>query len=294
MLALLVKPTLWESRRAKAVLEVLQTSGAAVLQGSNSVELSIELAALQVIYPDLTLVACGGDGTFHLALNSLPDLQIPIAVLPMGTGNDLARYLGIKKLKLGIAALRNGAPVKMDMGTIELIDGSIIRFAGIASCGFDAQVNERANTYRGPAGTIKYLVALAVELVKLNSREFMVSTNGGEHQAGRFTLIAVGNTSSYGGGLRMCPTADAFDQHFEVTFVDKVTRRLLVRVLPKVFWGGHTKHRQVSQSVAQKIEIGGDEFPVYADGEKIGHGPVVITLHPGAMRVWQAQPTNTP
>ena len=263
MLALLVKPTLWESRRAKAVLEVLQTSGAAVLQGSNSVELSIELAALQVIYPDLTLVACGGDGTFHLALNSLPDLQIPIAVLPMGTGNDLARYLGIKKLKLGIAALRNGAPVKMDMGTIELTDGSIIRFAGIASCGFDAQVNERANTYRGPAGTLKYLFALAVELVKLNSRELMVSTNGGEHQAGRFTLIAVGNTSSYGGGLRMCPTADAFDQHFEVTFVDKVTRRLLVRVLPKVFWGGHTKHRQVTQSAAQKIEIGGEEFPVY-------------------------------
>ena len=164
----------------------------------------------------------------------------------------------------------------------------------IASCGFDAQVNERANTYRGPAGTLKYLVALAVELIKLNSREFVVSTDGGGKITGRFTLIAVGNTSSYGGGLKMCPTADAFDQHFEVTYVDKVTRRLLVRVLPKVFWGGHTKHRQVTQSVAQKIEIGGDEFPVYADGEKIGHGPVVITLHPGAMRVWQAQPTNTP
>jgi diacylglycerol kinase family enzyme len=49
----------------------------------------------------------------------------------------------------------------------------------------------------------------------------------------------------------------------------------------------------VNQSSAQSIQIGGDEFPVYADGEKIGHGPVVITLHPGAMRVWQAQPTNT-
>ena len=114
MLALLVKPTLWKSRKTNSVLEGLQTSGAVVLQGSNPVELSIELAALQVLHPDLTLVACGGDGTFHLALNSLPDLRIPIALLPMGTGNDLARYLGIKKPKMGIAALRAGAPVKMD------------------------------------------------------------------------------------------------------------------------------------------------------------------------------------
>ena len=288
MIALLVKPKLVASKKLDSVLTELADLDPIQLTGDNADAIKSEIASLWERDHNLIVVACGGDGTFHLALNSLPDLQIPIAVLPMGTGNDLARYLGVKKLKLGIAALRNGAPVKMDMGTIGLTDGSSRRFAGIASCGFDAQVNERANTYRGPAGTIKYLVALAVELVKLKSREFVVSTDGGGKITGRFTLIAVGNTSSYGGGLKMCPTANAFDQSFEVTYVDHVTRRLLVRVLPKVFWGGHTKHRQVTQNAVQKIQIGGDEFPVYADGEKVGHGPVVITLHPGAMRVWQA------
>jgi diacylglycerol kinase (ATP) len=288
MIALLVKPKLVASKKLDSVLRELADLDPVALQGSDTDSIKSEIAALWELDKNLIVVACGGDGTFHLALNSLPDLQIPIAVLPMGTGNDLARYLGIKKPKMGIAALRTGAPVKMDMGTIELEDGSSRRFAGIASCGFDAQVNERANTYRGPAGTVKYLVALAVELVKLCSREFVVSTDGEEKGTGRFTLIAVGNTSSYGGGLKMCPTADAFDQSFEVTYVDHVTRRLLLRVLPKVFWGGHTKHRQVTQSVARRIEIAGDQFPVYADGEKVGHGPVVITLHPGAMRVWQA------
>jgi diacylglycerol kinase (ATP) len=288
MIALLVKPKLVASKKLDSVLKELADLDPVSLKGSDTDSIESEIAALWELDKNLIVVACGGDGTFHLALNSLPDLQIPIAVLPMGTGNDLARYLGIKKPKLGIAALRNGAPVKMDMGTIESSDGSTRRFAGIASCGFDAQVNERANTYRGPAGTLKYLVALAVELVKLNSREFVVSTDGEGKITGRFTLIAVGNTSSYGGGLKMCPTANAFDQSFEVTYVDHVTRRLLVRVLPKVFWGGHTKHRQVTQSSVQKIQIGGDEFPVYADGEKVGHGPVTITLHPGAMRVWQA------
>lgn len=288
MIALLVKPKLVASKKLDSVLKELTDLDPVALKGNNADSIKSEIASLWERDRNLIVVACGGDGTFHLALNSLPDLQIPIAVLPMGTGNDLARYLGFKKLKLGIAALRNGAPVKMDMGTIELTDGSTRRFAGIASCGFDAQVNERANTYRGPAGTLKYLVALAVELVKLNSREFVVSTDSGGKITGRLTLIAVGNTSSYGGGLKMCPTANAFDQSFEVTYVDHVTRRLLVRVLPKVFWGGHTKHRQVTQSSVQKIQIGGDEFLVYADGEKVGHGPVAITLHPGAMRVWQA------
>jgi diacylglycerol kinase (ATP) len=288
MIALLVKPKLVASKKLDSVLTELADLDPIQLTGGNADSIKSEIASLWESDNNLIVVACGGDGTFHLALNALPDLQIPIAVLPMGTGNDLARYLGIKKPKLGIAALRNGTPVKMDMGTIDLTDGSTRRFAGIVSCGFDAQVNERANTYRGPAGTLKYLVALAVELFKLNSREFVVSTDGGGKITGRFTLIAVGNTSSYGGGLKMCPTANAFDQSFEVTYVDHVTRRLLVRVLPKVFWGGHTKHRQVTQNAVQKIQIGGDEFPVYADGEKVGHGPVVITLHPGAMRVWQA------
>ena len=294
MIALVVKPKLLGSKRFKKVFDELSHLKPVVLSGNDVATLRAEISELRNLDSDLTVVACGGDGTFHMALNAIPDLTVSLAVIPLGTGNDFARYLGIKKPKHAYLTLSNHAPVNMDMGTIELTDGSVVRFAGIASCGFDAQVNERANTYRGPAGTLKYLVALAVELVKLTSREFIVSTNGGAIQAGRFTLIAVGNTSSYGGGLKMCPTADAFDHHFEVTYVDKVTRRLLVRVLPKVFWGGHTKHRQVTQSTAQSIEVGGDEFPVYADGEKIGHGPVLITLHPGAMRVWQAQPTNTP
>ncbi len=265
-----------------------------VLQGSEVASLRVEIQELAHSNLDIAVIACGGDGTFHLALNALPDLNIPLGVIPMGTGNDFARYLSITKPSHGLSILSECTPVGMDMGTIELQDGSTVRFAGIASCGFDAQVNERANTYRGPAGTMKYLAALAMELANLASRQLSVTTDEGISRTDDFTLIAVGNTSSYGGGLKMCPTANAYDQMFEITYVEKVSRRLLIRVLPKVFWGGHTAHRQVTQSVNQKIEISGDRFPVYADGEKVGYGPVTITLHPGAMRVWQAQPTRTP
>jgi diacylglycerol kinase (ATP) len=293
MIALVVKPSLLGSSKLNLVLAELAHLDPIVLKGTDVDSLKAEIIELSKVDSKLIVVACGGDGTFHLALNALPDLNIQLAVMPLGTGNDFARYLSIGKPADGISTLGEGAAIPMDMGTIELTDGSIVRFAGIASCGFDAQVNERANTYRGPAGTLKYLAALAMELVNLKSWELSVSTDGGAIRTDNFTLIAVGNTSSYGGGLKMCPTANAFDQKFEITYVENVTRRLLVRVLPKVFWGGHTKHRQVTQSSNQRIEISGDSFPVYADGEKIGYGPVAITLHPGAMRVWRAQLSRT-
>jgi diacylglycerol kinase (ATP) len=294
LLALVVKPSLVGSAKFSKVLAELDHMQPIVLQGSEAASLRVEIQELAHLNSDIAVIACGGDGTFHLALNALPDLNIPLGVIPMGTGNDFARYLSITKPSHGLSILSECTPVGMDMGTIELQDGSTVRFAGIASCGFDAQVNERANTYRGPAGTMKYLAALAMELANLASRQLSITTDEGISRTDDFTLIAVGNTSSYGGGLKMCPTANAYDQMFEITYVEKVSRRLLIRVLPKVFWGGHTAHRQVTQSVNQKIEISGDRFPVYADGEKVGYGPVTITLHPGAMRVWQAQPTRTP
>jgi len=293
MLALIVKPTLIGKSKLNKVLLELADLSPIILNGSTVSSLRDEISELLLQDSDLTVVVCGGDGTLHMALNALPSLDIPLAVIPMGTGNDFAHYLAVTKPEQALAVIRNCAPVNMDMGTIELSDGSVFRFAGIASCGFDAQVNERANTYRGPAGTLKYLAALTVELARLRSWQLQVATDDESHRTDDFTLIAVGNTRSYGGGLRMCPTANAYDQVFEVTYVERISRRLLVRVLPKVFWGGHTKHKQVTQSSNQKIHISGENFPVYADGERVGNGPVVITIHPGAMRVWQAEPVVT-
>lgn len=294
MLALIVKPALIGKSRFEKVWSELAEFDPIILSGKCAETLRTEIELLWIQDPGLTVAACGGDGTLHLALNALPNMSIPLAVIPLGTGNDFAHYLATTKPTQAISVLRDSAPVHMDMGTVELNDGSTFRFAGIASCGFDAQVNERANTYRGPAGTLKYLAALVIELAQLNSRRLEVSVDGSLARTDDFTLIAVGNTSSYGGGLKMCPTANAYDHFFEITYVEAITRRLLIRVLPKVFWGGHTKHKQVTQSSNQEVRISGEAFPIYADGEKIGHGPAVITLHPSAMRVWQAQPSLTP
>ena len=276
------------------MIAAIHKLGAIELTGATSAQLSSELASLLTKHESLVVVACGGDGTVHLAVNSLPSAEIPIAFIPLGTGNDFARYLGIKDPKKGIEVLQTGEVAEFDIGNICLIDGMTRNFVGVASCGFDAEVNERANTFRGPTGTLKYLAALAVELRKLHAHDLQVRTSGATSRNGAFTLIAAGNTSSYGGGMKMCPTANAQDGRLEITYVGKVSRRLLLRVLPKVFWGGHVRHPLVTQEECTEIEISGASFPIYADGELVGTGPVTIKVLPGGLRVWQAQAPLTP
>jgi len=292
--ALLIKPAVKQTRSGRKILATISELGAIELAGTGISELRRELASLHTVHQDLVVVACGGDGTVHLAVNSLPDMQIPIAVVPLGTGNDFARFIGIKNPVEGLRVLSDGCTTTMDHGAISLSDGDVRKFVGVASCGFDAQVNERANRYRGPTGTLKYLVALLVELGKLSARELEILISGEARRSERMTLVAVGNTTSYGGGMKMCPTANANDGVLEVTIVAKVSRRVLLRVLPKVFWGTHVKHPLVTQTSCTKIDISGESFPVYADGERVGVGPVSVHVVAGGLRVWQAKPATTP
>lgn len=294
MYALLIKPTVKQSRRGREILTSLKDLGAIELAGTNISTLRTEIAFLHSIHKDLVVVACGGDGTVHLAVNSLPDMQIPVAVVPLGTGNDFARFIGIKNPVEGLRVLSTGRASAMDHGSISLLDGQTKKFVGVASCGFDAQVNERANRYRGPAGTLKYLAALLVELSRLSTHELEILISGEAARNEKMTLVAIGNTSSYGGGMKMCPTANANDGLLEVTFVSKVSRRVLLRVLPKVFWGTHVMHPLVTQTSCTKIDISGESFPVYADGERVGVGPASVHVIAGGLRVWQANPGTTP
>jgi diacylglycerol kinase family enzyme len=82
MIALVVKPKLLESKRFKKVFDELSHLKPVILSGNDSATLRAEISELRNLDSDLTVVACGGDGTFHLALNAIPDLTVPLAVIP--------------------------------------------------------------------------------------------------------------------------------------------------------------------------------------------------------------------
>jgi diacylglycerol kinase (ATP) len=284
VIALLIKPEAMRKKAHRKVIGELVNSGALLLSSHTPEEIRAEVSELISQHQSVTVVACGGDGTVHLLLNSVFGLEVTFAVIPMGTGNDFARYLKIVTPQLGLKALNSPAAVPLDVGTIELDSGQIRRFFGIASCGFDAQVNERANRYRGPQGTLKYIAALLGELKNLSTLHLDVDM-GGETSRKEVVLLAVGNTSSYGGGMKVCPAADAQDGTFDILWVKPVTRNLLMRVFPRVFRGTHISHPKVEMSKASRVRLSGDVFPIYADGERVGMGPASIHISPQALLV---------
>lgn len=284
MFALLIKPAAMKKASHRKIISDLKDSGAVILSGHDERSLRSEIEALRAKHTDLTVVACGGDGTVNLCLNSILDLDVKLAVLPMGTGNDFARFLGLKNIDNALLVLTAGVSSKVDVGKVTLADGSVKYFGAVASCGFDAQVNEIANQMSGPNGPIKYLAAVVKEISKLTSLHLSIKTVEQDFQ-GKYTLIAIGNTNSYGGGMRITPAADLTDGKFTVTYVTEVKRRTLLMVLPRVFSGNHVFHPKVAVDETQLIEISGDPFAVYADGERLGMGPAKFEVLPARLEV---------
>jgi len=228
-----------------------------------------------------------------LGVNLLATTTVPLGIVPSGTGNDMARGLGIPvgDTRAAIDALLESLarPSRaIDAGRIRHTDDAgrdqLTWFACVLSAGFDAIVNERANSLRHPKGKNRYLVALAIELAKLRPITYRLVLDGVETVTDA-ALIAVGNNQSIGGGMRVTPDAVVDDGLFDVLVVTPLSRFAFLRVFPKVFAGTHLGHRAVTVHRAKTVRIEADRIAAYADGERVSLLPVDIEIVPGALHV---------
>jgi diacylglycerol kinase (ATP) len=162
-------------------------------------------------------------------------------------------------------------------------------WATVLCCGFDSAVTDRASRLRWPRGPRRYDVAILAELARLRPREVTLVLDGVPRTL-PVTLVAVGNTAWYGGGLRVCPGADPTDGCFDVTVVGPVARRELVRTRPRLRAGTHVTHPAVSVHRAARVELAGEALVgeglvTYADGEPVAPLPATSVCVPGALRV---------
>ncbi|MEV6911981.1 YegS/Rv2252/BmrU family lipid kinase [Amycolatopsis sp. NPDC051071] len=230
------------------------------------------------------LVVLGGDGAAHEGIQFCAESGVALGVVPAGTGNDFARALGIPgephaAVDALARALAAGKRRRIDLGRV-----GDEWFGTVLCCGFDALVTERANRLRWPPGPRRYDVAIFAELAAFRPRPVLLRTEVETLELDA-TMIAVGNTPFYGGGMRICPGADPEDGLFDVTVVGNATRRDLLRMLPGVRSGQHVTHPMVRTLKASEIHLDGSDLPVYADGEPLGRLPIDITCVPGALTV---------
>jgi YegS/Rv2252/BmrU family lipid kinase len=286
--AVLVSPAAGRGRARAvggSVIDALRNAGLTphVLPATTGVEAERQAAAA-VAAGTGAVVAVGGDGSAHAALQAVAGTRTPLAVVPAGTGNDLALALGIP---LDPVAAARAAAEDLLAGRFRDMDAG--RTAGrwwatVLCCGFDSAVTDRANRLRWPRGRRRYDVAVLVELARLRPRELTVVLDG-EAQTLPITLVAVGNTSWYGGGMKVCPGADPADGLFDVTVVGAISRLELIRTKPMLTAGTHVENTAVQVFRAARVELTSAGATTYADGEPVAPLPAVAECLPGALRV---------
>lgn len=243
--------------------------------------------------PD-ALVVVGGDGMVNLGANLVAGTKVPLGIVPSGTGNDMARSLGIPfdntEAAIGVLTEALTRPARIiDAGRVRYVDDETGQpatrwFACVLSAGFDAIVNERANQLRRPKGPSRYQVALALELARLKPIPYRLTLDGQELVTDG-ALISVGNAQSLGGGMRVTPDALLDDGMFDVLVVQPLGRIAFVRLFPSVFEGTHLRDPRVKVHRARHVRIESPGVIAYADGERFGPLPVDIECVPGALRV---------
>jgi diacylglycerol kinase (ATP) len=232
------------------------------------------------------VVAAGGDGTVAEVVEGLVGTSADLAVLPLGTGNDLARTLGFgTDIQAATTAALAGEPWTVDVYRWEcgVRAGHGINVAG---CGFDAVVAQRINHgYRWLRGTQAYVAAVLESLVRYQPARVRLAVDGVEVDTTAM-LVAVANAQSYGGGMRVAPAARLDDGLLDVVIVEGLSKVAFLRAFPQVFRGAHVDHPRVRVLRGRVVEVDADPgLPILADGELVGGSPARFEVVPRALRV---------
>ncbi|MFD9884186.1 diacylglycerol kinase [Streptomyces alboflavus] len=232
------------------------------------------------------LIAVGGDGMASLALQAVAGTRTPLGVIAVGTGNDFARALGLPVRDPAAAGALVAAALKEErIRDVDLGRVGATWFGTVLASGFDSRVNDRGNRMRWPTGRFKYDLAMLAELAAFKPVPYRVTLDDDVVHEVDATLVAIGNGTSYGGGMRICADADMSDGLFDVTIVGDCSRTTLLKVFPRVYKGTHLDHPKVTVHRAATVRIEAAGTTGYADGERLGELPLTATCVRGAVRV---------
>jgi diacylglycerol kinase (ATP) len=251
------------------------------------------------------ILVFGGDGTVHRHLAEVVKLELPVLVVPHGSGNDFARALKLRSVDDSVEAWRRFAS---GQGKVRLIDLGLISpvtppgertgtstfFCCVGGVGLDVEIARRANQlsrWRRRHGG--YWLSLPMALVGFEPLPVTVEAGQQDPSGalatrhnGPAVIAAFANTPTYGDGIRIAPHARLDDGRLDICVVGSMTRARLLRLFPSVYSGRHLSLPEVNYFQAERLRLETEKpSEVYADGEYVCRTPVEVRVEPAALRV---------
>ncbi len=246
---------------------------------------AIELAKRALEEKHGNVVAVGGDGTLREIAGVLMHTDVPVGVIPCGTGNDFVRVLGIPKDDMRAAAriLLEGTPEYVDMGEV---NGEV--FCNVGGIGFDVDVILETDRYKKRfQGVFPYLFGILRALLHMRLKDVVLTADDGVPRPARALMVEAGNGTHYGGGMHVTPYADARDGLLDVSFIHDVSKLKVLQILPSFLSGKYVENKKVTTYFKTKtLRIDSDPpSRINVDGEVVGSTPAFFTALPRALRV---------
>lgn len=232
-------------------------------------------------------VAVGGDGTAHVVLNAMMshawETPPTLGILPAGSGGDFIRTFALPRtIEDAASHLVDDQVYPTDVGVIEGTFGSR-HFLNAANVGVGARSVAVAGRFPSSLGSLRYAAGFWIALARFPPAHVRVVVDERTLEGDAITVV-VANGQFFGGGMNVAPRATVQDGVFDVQ-VFSGPRRLAPSVMPRVMRGSHLTHRAVRRTKGAAIEITvPPDWPVEADGEILGKGPVAISVLPGALQ----------
>jgi diacylglycerol kinase (ATP) len=267
----------------REALEVMRRGGVELdVQESRDAEHLLALARRAAAEKPDAVISLGGDGTHHYVLNGIVGSEIPLGIIPCGSGNDFAKGLGIPtQARAAAEVLRSGNIRRVDLGRA----GNTF-YGCIAGAGLDSVVTRYANErVRRLRGSWAYAWSI-LRCLKSYRPEPLKIISDVQEFSGEVIFAVVGNNVSYGGGIHLTPRAKLDDGLLDVCIVPYMGKLEFLRWVPRAYRGEHLKHPRIIYFQARRVSLSTtSRLELFGDGEFMQELPATIEIAPRVLPV---------
>ena len=242
------------------------------------------------------VVACGGDGTVNLVANQAIIYDGIMSILPLGRGNDFAKFIGINSINQFKRMLINSTILKCEYLDLNFKNTKKICLTS-AGVGLLSEAAYRASKTPVFQGILLYLIAALTSFINLKAHSYIVNFDKMKSLNEKLTILVAASTPFAGGGMHIAPDALKYENKINLLYAKKVSRIQAIGLLSKVMSGNHLGHPKVNNFHVQNcvIETNDKNFwapLVYGDGEHLGNLPVDIKKGQKRLKVLVAKNEN--